>query len=82
MGYENDGENEGLKVQLNSSEPRVQSMIDGLSLPHMTIAVSDDGKPVNTMRLNFKEIEPIELTGKYGGCATGGQILVRDSENL
>ena len=81
VGYGNDGENEGLKVQLSSSEPHMQYMIDELEIPHITIAVSNEGKPVNTKRLIFEEIEPIELYGKYGGYAKWGKVIVRDRKN-
>ncbi len=77
VGYGNDGENEGLKVQLSSSEPRMQNMIDELETPHITIAVSNEGKPVNTKRLNFEEIEPIVLFGKYGGYTKWGKVIVQ-----
>lgn len=81
VGYGNDGENEGLKVQLSSSEPRMQKMIDELDTPHITIAVSNEGKPVNTKRLTFEGIQPIELTGKYGGYAKWGKVIVRNRKN-
>ena len=69
VGYGNDGENEGLKVHLSSSEPRLQNMIDELETPHITIAVSNEGKPVNTKRLIFEEIEPIKLIWRV--CKVG-----------
>ena len=81
VGYGNDGENEGVKVQLSSSEPHMQHMIDELETPHITIAVSNEGKPVNTKRLNFEEIEPVELTGKYGGYAKWGKVIVRNRKS-
>lgn len=81
VGYGNDGDNEGLKVQLSSSNPQMQYMINKLEMPHITIAVSNKGKPVNTKRLIFEEIEPIELTGKYGGYAKWGEVIIRDRKN-
>lgn len=82
VGYGNDGENEGVKVQLSSSKPRMQYLIDELETPHITIAVSNEGRPVNTKRLDFEEVEPIELTGKYGGYAKWGKVIVRDRKNM
>ncbi len=76
IGYGNDGENEGLKVRLHSSEPRLQLMIEQIAVPHITIAVSDEGRPVNTKRLQFEAIAPIEMEGKYGGYAKWGEVIV------
>ena len=81
VGYGNDGENEWLKVQLDSSEPRMQRMIEELESPHITIAVCNGGEPANTKRLTFEEIEPIELTGKYGGYTKRGSVVVRSIKN-
>ncbi len=75
VGYGNDGQNEGLKVQLHCDEPDVQSMIDQIEVPHITIAVSSEGKSVNTKGLQFESIDPIEMTGKYGGYAKSGKVI-------
>lgn len=81
VGYGNDGLNEGLKVQLRADNPSIQSMIDQLEVPHITIAVSSEGKSVNTKNLDFKNINPIEMEGKYGGYARWGKVVVRDRRN-
>lgn len=80
VGYGNDGENEGVKVELSSEDPVLQSMIEKIEVPHVTIAVSDAGEPVNTRRLEFHEIEPIELTGIYGGYVDGGRVILRSGK--
>lgn len=75
VGYGNDGQNEGLKVRLRTGNPAIQSMIDQIEVPHITIAVSG-GEPVNTRYLSFHEISPIELEGKYGGHTSCGEVVV------
>jgi hypothetical protein len=75
VGYGNNGKNEGVKVELSSSEPALQRMIEKLQTPHITIAVSSRGKPVDTRMLHFKEIEPITLTGEYGGYSKWGEVI-------
>lgn len=77
-GYGNNGVNEGLKVRLEAEDPILQSMIGQIEVPHITIAVSSGGKPVNTRDLCFEEIDPIELNGQYGGYARWGEVIVRD----
>lgn len=78
VGYGNDGQNEGLKVQLTSDNPAIQIMINQIEVPHITIAVSKDGKPVNTKSIIFDDIDPIKMEGKYGGYAKWGKVVVRD----
>ena len=81
VGYGNDGINEGLKVQLKAENPAVQKMIDQIEVPHITIAVSSEGKPVNTKSLNFEDINPIEMEGKYGGYTKWDKVVVRNQYN-
>lgn len=77
IGYGNDGNNEGLLVQLSSENIDVQEMIDKIQVPHITISVSNNGQPVNTRYLSFSAIEPIHLTGKVGGYAYWGKVIFR-----
>lgn len=76
VGYGNDGQNEGLKVRPESDDPVLQAMIDQIEVPHITIAVSSDGQPVNTKNLVFEEIEPIALEGTYGGYIKGRGVVL------
>ena len=76
VGYGNNGINEGLLVHLQSDDPKVQAMIEEIEVPHITISVGDDGKPINTKFLRFESIEPIEMTGKYGGYTKRGKVIV------
>ena len=80
VGYGNDGENEGLRVQLHSSNSLLQAMIEQLDVPHITISVGNEGKPVNTKKLLFEEIEPIEMIGKYGGFTKWGKVIVQQKK--
>ena len=73
-GYGNDGVNEGLKVELFSNNPVIQEMINRIEHPHITIAVSNEGKLVNTKHLEFSSVSPIPLVGKYGGYTKWGKI--------
>lgn len=76
VGYGNNGENEGVKVELSASDPVLQGMIEKLEVPHITIAVSAEGEPVNTRYLEFRAIEPFELLGRYGGYTKKGTVVV------
>lgn len=71
IGYGNNGKNEGLKVELSSTNPELQSMIEAIEVPHITLSISDDGKPVDTRFLSFEDIEPFEICGTFGGFANG-----------
>lgn len=80
-GYANNGENEAVKVQLSSSDPILESMISKIEIPHITIAVSREGKPVNSKNLQFEDIEPIDVTGTYGGYAKWGEVILHDKNS-
>lgn len=66
-GYGNDGENEGLCVRLLCSDKQLSDMAARIEKPHITLAVSDSGQAVNTRFLEFEEITPLRIVGKYGG---------------
>lgn len=66
-GYGNDGHNEGLQVTLTADHPTIKEMIAQIPVPHITLAVSDDGQAVNTRYIPFLPIEPFPLVGYFGG---------------
>lgn len=76
-GYGNNGVNEGLRVELFSNNIVIQEMIDHIDQPHITVAVSNEGKPVNTKDLTFASVRPIILIGKYGGYTKWGTVHLR-----
>lgn len=78
VGYGNDGQNEGIRVRLEADNPVIHDMINQIEVPHITIAVSGDGKPVNTKNLDFEDIDPIKMKGKYGGYTKWGKVVVGD----
>lgn len=66
-GYGNDGENEGFKVELVSEDGKLQKEFAEIEVPHITISVSETGKPINTRYLEYIPVEPVEVEGVYGG---------------
>lgn len=66
-GYANDGKNEGVSVRLSCTVPEIQKMTDGIAVPHVTIALSGNGEPVDTKKLDFLPVPPVEITGLFGG---------------
>lgn len=76
VGYGNDGENEGVKVELFTKSTILQDMIGDISVPHITISVSKEGKSVNTNQLNFHTIDPFEISGKFGGYAQWEKVII------
>ncbi|MBE7002218.1 MAG: hypothetical protein E7421_05965 [Ruminococcaceae bacterium] len=67
MGYGNDGHNEGLRVTLTSNHPTINEMIAQIPVPHITLAVSNDGQAVNTRYLCFSPVKQFSLVGYFGG---------------
>ena len=76
VGYGCDGENEGLKVELSADQGDLRALIAQIPLPHITLSVSKTGRPVNTGRLRFEEIEPFEFAAVFGGYSVrNGPVL-------
>lgn len=80
-GYGNDGRNEGVKVELIGQSPdeALAAMERGVACPHVTLSVSEDGKPVDTRYLDFKPIsEPFEMIGTYGGYRPSERVAITE----
>ena len=72
IGYGNDDKNEGFKVEMVSCEDvALKELFDNIPLPHITLSVSNDGKPVNTAKLDFQPVNGQIVTGKFGGFDNG-----------
>lgn len=78
VGYGNDGENEGLKVELFTENPKLLSAIKEIEIPHITLSISNQGKAVNTRFLSFKDIEPFVIVGKYGGYLKDKDTIITE----
>lgn len=77
IGYGNNGENEGLRVELATSNPRLQEMIAEIAVPHITLSVSRRGEAVNTKDLEFAPVEPFELVGIFGAYRKDGEVILK-----
>lgn len=69
IGYGNDGQNEALLVKLPEE---AMDIYNGAEVPHVTLSVSDNGKPVDSWKLDFDRISEIEIEGVYGYFDTKG----------
>lgn len=78
VGYGNDGKNEGLKVEVCEANQMLSQMANEILVPHITISVSADGKPVDTSKLDFYPIEPFFLDMTFGAYTTNGVILEKE----
>ena len=66
IGYGNDGKNEGFLVELKSHVPYY-----GAEQQHITLSVSQDGKPVDTFKLDFNKPIPPEYCIQIGDILEG-----------
>lgn len=73
IGYACDGVNQGLRVKISDHMQWGKGCLPLLSEyyrlknPHITISVSEDGRPVDTGNLEFEPLsEPFEIVGDYG----------------
>ncbi len=73
-GYGCDGKNEGLYVSVHAKHAALQAMADAIAVPHITVSVSETGKPVDTAQLEFLPTSPFSLTGIFGGYLPDGTV--------
>lgn len=72
-GYGNDGKNEGVSVKLGNfvADEELEKLFNQIPKPHITLSVSNEGKPVDTANLIFehKKLDkfPKVLILKFGG---------------
>lgn len=77
VGYANDGKNEGVLVKVKAEDPQLQELFEKeVKVPHITISVAKDGKPVDTAKLDFHPCEPTKLEATFGAFCAGGLILL------
>ena len=93
VGYGNDGQNEGLLVEVTADDPAVQKIIDERIEPdetgklrsfpvHITLSIADNAKAVNTRNLDFRPLPtPVDLTGVYQLFCKDG-TLIADKETI
>ena len=67
IGYGNNGENEGVLVIPKCDNEEISKVLSTIKTPHITLSVSECGKPVNTRYLTFNAVEPIHIVGYYDG---------------
>lgn len=65
--YGNNARNEGLAVNVVSDNAVINELLQGVQVPHITVSVAEDAKPVDTARIKFKRTAPFILRGVYGG---------------
>ncbi len=93
VGYGNDGQNEGLLVEVMADDPTIQKSLNERMEPdntgeikpvpiHVTLSIAEGAEAVNTRNLDFKKLDtPIDLTGNYKLFRKDG-ILVSDKETI
>ncbi len=67
VGYGNNGLNEGLCIEWVSGPPELRQLFDEIIKPHITLSVSANSGAVKTRYLDFRPIEPFNITGVFGG---------------
>ena len=73
VGYANDEKNEGVRVKLDCENEKLKTLFSRITVPHITLSVARDSKPVRTGALTFSPVDDqIELRGKYGAFYDDG----------
>lgn len=79
-GYGNDGENEGLRVELQSDDMEIEKLIEKIPVPHITVSLAEGAKAMDTGHIQFDTHaeKKILLHGVYGAFAKDGKVKVLD----
>lgn len=66
-GYAVDGRNEGVAVQFSKDglSQELRELLETIKVPHITLSVSKNGRPVDTGRLHFEACQPFSIRGTY-----------------
>lgn len=79
IGYGNDGKNEGLFVSLHTENTVLAEMAKEITVPHITVSVSTDGKPVDTGKLSFEPLSiPFTIEGIFGAFTPEGVVTEKE----
>ncbi|SDB15025.1 hypothetical protein [Eubacterium oxidoreducens] len=73
IGYANDGKNEGYLVRPYSLWS--SALCGKIKTPHITLSVSEKGKPVDTAKLKFRPCERKVVTATFGAFTPQGLLL-------
>ena len=67
VAYGNNGRNEGIKVEFVEGSAKAKSIFEQIRVPHITISVAEDAKPVDTAELDFEDLpNGAEFELRYG----------------
>lgn len=82
VGYASDGRNSGYRVELPEE---LKQYYANESQPHITVSIGEvdgqKGKPVDTGKLDFKDLEePFSINGKLGYFIFGKDVVMDNSE--
>lgn len=80
--YSFDINNEGYYIdRIVTDNVELKKIFNEVSVPHVTLSTSVDGKPMDTAKLDFSKGIPIDtyLPAKYG-CFTGVEYIMKNKE--
>ena len=75
VSYGCDGENEAFGVVIGDLPEVLQPLAQAIEVPHITISVSETGKPVNSRYVTYAPIESFTMQGIFGGMGEDGQVI-------
>lgn len=93
VGYGNDGQNEGLLVEIVAAPQIIKKTLEEQVIPdgaggykpfptHITLSIAEGAKAVNTRNLKFKRLEtPVYFTGIYKFFGKNG-TLISDEDTI
>jgi hypothetical protein len=77
VGYGNDGQNEGVLVELAQAPDELLDEIALRREHHVTLSLADGAHAKDTAKLEFTPVEPLSITTIYGLCTCQGTIVIK-----
>ena len=81
-GYGYNGKNQGLLVEPVLIWTALEGTFKKIKMPHITLSVSVDGKPVDTGNLTFVKIRHrFFICGRYGAYNGNREVVINNPQN-
>ena len=82
IGWANNGKSEGLRVEVQCTDPRLRQMAAKIEVPHITVSKTPDTPSVDTKYLSFQPITPFRLNAVFGGFTSAGRVIKESGVSL
>ena len=77
VGYGNDGQNEGVLVELAQAPDELLNEITLRREHHVTLSLANGAHAKDTAGLKFSPVKPLKIKTVYGLCTCEGNVVIK-----